>query len=406
MPSKFENTNGETIHIFKDEFDLKSEVKKLNLSEEDDAVNLCDLTNVIIQFNTWKKYFPHVKPFYAIKCNDETPVLKVLANLGTGFDCASKNEIKKVLDIGVSPDRIIYANPRKSKSSINFARSENVTDSTVDNEFEMYKLFKHYPESNVILRFRSDAKKALSPLGNKFGCEADENGAALMLLAKCLDMNMIGLSFHVGSGCLELEAYDRAISTASCLYKFGQLIEHDMRVLDIGGGFPADQDNSMFAKIAEIVNSALNEHFGDLDVQVIAEPGRFFVNTAYTNISKVFSRGEIRSEDGELLKLMYYVNDGVFGTFAALLYEDIPIEPIHFKDEKSELFDSFLWGPTCDGCDKILESVLLPNLEEGDLLAIPNMGAYTVPIMSTFNGFDKPKTIFYLRSDLAKYIEL
>ncbi|XP_055857113.1 ornithine decarboxylase 1-like [Episyrphus balteatus] len=393
----------ESIHIYNDKLDLKSEIEKLNLSEEDDAVNFCDLTNIIIQYNTWMKYLPNVKPFYAIKCNDEWPVLKLLKNLGTGFDCASKNEIKKVFEVGVHPDRIIYANPMKSKSYIKYAQSENVTNSTVDSEFEIYKMFKYYAESNVILRFRSDAKKVLSILGNKFGCDAFENGAALMMLTKSLNMNMIGVSFHVGSGCLELEAYERAISTGSSLYKFGNLIDHNMKILDIGGGFPGEV-GGMFPKIAESINNSLDEYFANLDVEVIAEPGRYFVNTAYTNISKVFSRREVRSEDGELEKIMYYVNDGVFGTFSCTLYEDLPIEAIHFKDEDSELFDCFIWGPTCDGCDKILESVRLPNLEEGDILAFPNMGAYTVPIMSTFNGFDKPKTRFYLRSDYVKYL--
>ncbi|XP_055903952.1 ornithine decarboxylase 1-like [Eupeodes corollae] len=389
----------EKIIIYnREKIDLKSEIKRLKLSEQDDAVNLCDLTNIIKKFEIWEKHFPQIKPYYAIKCNDESPVLKIMSSLGAGFDCASKNEIEKVLKIGVHPNRIIYANPMKSKSFIKHAKSKNVTDSTVDNEFEIYKMFKHYPTSNVILRFRSDAKKVLSPLGNKFGCDANENAAALILLTKSLNMNMIGLSFHVGSGCLELEAYERAISTGSSLYKFGKFIDHNLKVLDIGGGFPGD-DDVMFANIAEIVNKALAKYFAGIDVDVIAEPGRFFVHTAYTNVSKVYAKREIRADDGKHEKTMYYVNDGVFGTFSCTLYEDLLIEAIHFKDEKSELFDSFIWGPTCDGCDKILESVRLPNLEEGDLLAFPNMGAYTVPIMNDFNGFDRPKTIFYLRSD-------
>lgn len=86
-------------------------------------------------------------PFLAIKCNNDDLVIKTLADLGTGFDCASKNEIKQILDIGVQGERIIFANPCKLTSHIKYAKSNQVLNGTVDNEFEMYKLHKYYPQS-------------------------------------------------------------------------------------------------------------------------------------------------------------------------------------------------------------------------------------------------------------------
>lgn len=76
----------------------------------------------------------------AVKCNDSPLVLAVLAALGTGFDCASKNEIMKVQDLGVEANRIIFANPAKMMSHIRFASTNNINTMTFDNESELYKI--------------------------------------------------------------------------------------------------------------------------------------------------------------------------------------------------------------------------------------------------------------------------
>ncbi|XP_055919356.1 ornithine decarboxylase 1-like [Eupeodes corollae] len=388
----------QTINFYKGKFQLKNEIKKFNLKNMDEALNICDLTTVINKFYTWKQLMPNVTPYYAVKCNDDPYIIKTLADLGAGFDCASKNEIKQVLELGVSPERIIFANPMKATSHIEYAKSENVTDSTVDNEFELYKIFKSFGESNVVLRFLSEAENALCPLGDKFGCDAFEDAAAVILLAGSLGMNVIGVSFHVGSGCSDYPAYERAISTGAQLFKFGKLIGHHMTLLDIGGGFPGDND-AMFAKIARVVNSSVDKYFKGIPVRVIGEPGRYFVAAAYTLVCKVYSKREIRDTDGRLKKIMYYINDGAYGTFNCLLYDHINIKAIHFESEVKETFNSLIWGPTCDALDKICDNLYLPNLKEGDFIAFPNMGAYTIPTASPFNGFSVPKTRYFLRSD-------
>lgn len=83
----------------------------------------------------------------AVKCNDSPIVIETLAALGTGFDCASKGEIANVLSYGVDPDSIIYANPTKPISHLNFAAEMNVSVMTVDSDFELQKISKHYPNA-------------------------------------------------------------------------------------------------------------------------------------------------------------------------------------------------------------------------------------------------------------------
>lgn len=81
----------------------------------------------------------------AVKCNDSPVVLQTLAALGTGFDCASKGEIALVMKHGVAPQSIIYANPTKPMSHLKFAAEMNVSVMTVDSDFELLKIKKHYP---------------------------------------------------------------------------------------------------------------------------------------------------------------------------------------------------------------------------------------------------------------------
>nr|AAY55672.1 IP02715p [Drosophila melanogaster] len=107
--------------------------------------------------------------------------------------------------------------------------------------------------SSLIVRFKSEAKKALCPLGDKYGCDAEADAAALMLLAKALGLKVTGTSFHVGSGCSEVEAYDRAIEKAENIFKVGEMIGHKMELLDVGGGFPGI-DDEMFEEVGTAID--------------------------------------------------------------------------------------------------------------------------------------------------------
>ncbi|KAH8257852.1 hypothetical protein KR038_002136 [Drosophila bunnanda] len=404
------------IHYYEHELSIRRVIKESGLQDLDQALNICDLSSVERKHRLWQRLLPRIRPYYAVKCNDDPIVVQLLADLGTGFDCASKNELKLVLGCNVSPERLIFANPCRPVSHLEYAKEHQVANGTVDNEFEIYKLHKHYPNSNLIVRFKSEAKEAQCPLGDKFGCNADVDATALMLLAKSLNLTVTGTSFHVGSGCSELEAYDRAIKKSKNLFKFGELLGYDMDLLDIGGGFPGSDDGK-FERISEIVNTSVERYFPDERVKIIAEPGRFFVAAAYTLICKIHAKREVRDEAGKLDTVMYYLNDGVYGSFNCILYDHQVVTAEHYLDEADALpqFKSLIWGPSCDALDKvgraykpnlrlydnftllsqISEDLLLPNLNRGDLIGFSNMGAYTVPIASPFNGFEVPKTLYF-----------
>ena len=176
----------------------------------------------------------------AVKCNDDPAVLQTLATLGTGFDCASKAEISKVLTLGVEPERIIYAHPCKTASHIRFAAETAVRKTTFDNEPELHKIKQLHPGAQLVLRIRADDPKAICNLGIKFGAKLPE-AKRLLGVAQALGLDVIGVSFHVGSGCTNADAYGKAISWAREVFDHAASIGMNLTLLDIGGGFPGQR---------------------------------------------------------------------------------------------------------------------------------------------------------------------
>lgn len=134
---------------FSGDFNLENSIlsvqKNLN-----DSFFMCNLSDIIRKYEDWRKFLPRVKPFYAVKCNDDINVLKLLASIGCSFDCASLWEIEKILALNVDPQRIIFANTTKISSHIEFAKRQcngKIRFMTFDNEDEIYKIFKVYPDA-------------------------------------------------------------------------------------------------------------------------------------------------------------------------------------------------------------------------------------------------------------------
>jgi len=88
---------------------------------------------------------------------------------------------------------------------------------------------------------------------------------------------------------------------------------------------------------------------------------------------------------------MYYINDGVYGSFNCILYDHAVVHPETLLEHPGALFDCSIWGPTCDGFDQVCPEAVLPKIEHGEWLVFRNMGAYTVAAAGTFNGFPVPK---------------
>lgn len=126
-------------------------------------------------------------------------------------------------------------------------------------------------------------------------------------------------------------------------------------------------------------------------MHIIAEPGRFYVASAFTLATAIHSKRSVRTDSDTVTHIMYYINDGVYGSFNCLLYDHQHVTPLPLRSSHGKMIPSSIWGPTCDGLDQVAENVLLHEMELGDWIIFENMGAYTLPVASPFNGFPIPK---------------
>ncbi|KAF8464617.1 pyridoxal-dependent decarboxylase [Kalaharituber pfeilii] len=365
----------------------------------EDAFFVADLGEIYRQHMRWKRNLPRVEPFYAVKCNPNKTVLKLLAALGTGFDCASKTEIQTILDLGVTPSRIIYAHPCKTASYIRYSSSVDVQMMTFDNAEELVKIHKFYPQAKLLLRILTDDSKSLCRLSLKYGAPLDTTRSLLELASK-LGLDVIGVSFHVGSGSYDPTAFVRSVIDARKVFDEAAEFGYDMKTLDVGGGYGHDN----FESVASLLGPALDKYFPP-SVRVIAEPGRYYVASAFTIATHVIARRTVKNDNG-ISSFMLYLNDGVYGNFSGKLFDhQNPVAKVlKHKDEyfyevpqtDSRLIKYSVWGPTCDSLDCIDRECYLPELlNVGDWLYFTDMGAYSQASATKFNGFtDDHKVIF------------
>ncbi|KAL7670217.1 hypothetical protein ACOME3_005157 [Neoechinorhynchus agilis] len=275
---------------------------------------------------------------------------------------------------------------------------------TFDCEDEMVKTSQVYKgaheEAELIVRISTEDSGAVCQLSNKFGATVPE-AKKLLKRAKEMKLRIVGVSFHVGSGQLVPSAYEQAIRDASELFRYGreELDFTGMNLLDIGGGFPgsmSDHDIRLFEEQAAVINESLEKYFGDIgDLEVIAEPGRYFAASAYTLATPIISR-KITDSDHHV---SYYVSESIYGSFNCLFYDHYILStPMVLPRDRanSDLSASTIWGSTCDGLDKIMDNACVPFLEPGsDWLIWPDMGAYTLSGSVNFNGLTMGRPLVY-----------
>lgn len=223
----------------------------------------------------------------AVKCNPDPYVLRLLAALGTGFDCASNGEISQILKMGgVDPSRIIFANPCKATSFVRNAAKAGVDLMTFDNADELYKIARAHPGAQLVIRILTDDSKSLCAFGIKFGAPL-VTVPGLLAIAKELKLDVVGVSFHVGSGCYDPSAYTDALMRARTVYDMGKEVGYTFKLLDVGGGF----EDTHFEKTSSVLVEAIDRYFPDRrDIKVIAEPGRFYVSKAFSLAANIIAR--------------------------------------------------------------------------------------------------------------------
>jgi ornithine decarboxylase len=330
---------------------------------------------------------PGVDLHYAMKALPHPAVIATLADDGSFFDVSAPGEIDLLRAMGIDAGRLVHTHPIKRDAEIRHAVEAGCRTFVVDNPDEMAKFVAHGNRVSLVLRIGFRGSDAIVDLAKKFGCAPDD---AFRLLERGhrLGLSVSGLSFHVGSQSRSGVGHVGAIH--ACL----GLIERaaaaglpEIRLLDIGGGFPAPYVSKTPAieNFCASIRAALNEV--PKSVRIIAEPGRYLAATAMEAIVTVVGK----ARRGGMF--WYYLDDGVYGSFSGKLYDGARYPFRVVSERGGRLHPSVLAGPTCDSIDIIAEDLALPELGIGDLIVAGTMGAYTAASASEFNSIPKTKII-------------
>lgn len=296
---------------------------------------------------------------FAMKSNPHPVVLETLWDCGLRrFEVASLREIEYVTSHFPGAE-IYFMHPIKSRKAIRFAYDMGVRNFAFDCLEELVKIEEetlHAPDLNLFLRVRVDQTNAAHPLSNKFGASLME--APLLLQRADANAAKIGVTFHVGSQCMEPDSYVHAIEQVALMLEQSGV---EIDALDVGGGYPVFYPGMETAPLEDYfaaIEKALNDN-GFADLQILCEPGRALVAES----GAVAARVEMR-KDAQL-----YLNDGTYGSLfdAGTPAWSYPLELVSTAGEgdPSKGVVAFkLFGPTCDSLDVMHGPLCCPTVSK------------------------------------------
>ncbi|MXZ43616.1 MAG: diaminopimelate decarboxylase [Gammaproteobacteria bacterium] len=327
---------------------------------------------------------------YAVKANSNHELLRRLARLDIGFDVVSVGELERVLRIGGSPNSIMFSGVGKSLEELAFAIKVGIGSINVESSGELSRIItlakRLHVQANIMFRINPCVDTATHPYlataldSSKFGLSTDE---VVELAATVRDsdlVNVVGLSFHLGSQISEVVHFEVALSQ---LIECAEKIEHNgvpIDVFSLGGGFATqyrDERSFSFSEFAKMVQDRLRHR----TALICIEPGRAIVADAGILITRV---EYLKRETGTGKKNFAIVDAGTNDLLRPVLYDswhDIVVA----DDREGTPGEWDIVGPICESSDVIGRDRML-TLSEGDLLVIQDVGAYGFSLSSNYNS--------------------
>ena len=355
---------------------------------------ILDLGGIEARYDTLIRELPGVSVRFAMKACPVDEVLQVLADSGAGFDAASPNEIAQAIRTGVPAGRIHYGNTVKSDRDIATAYRLGIRDFATDSLPDVGAIAAHAPGSRVFCRLATTGAGALWGLSNKCGCSPGE-AVAVLEAARAQGLTPAGLSLHVGSQQMTVEAWRNAFTDLARVFarlgRVGIFLDH----VNLGGGLPAlgylDRRGTPLIPRMDLILAVIRDGMRRLrqisrtPLDFILEPGRHLV-ADHGAIRAHVVRLTARGQQGHWLYLSCGKFNGLYEMDQLQYRLEFPTHPA------GPYVPAVIAGPTCDSDDAFGTShpVLVPEgLRSGDPVWIHSTGAYSVSYTTVgFNGFD------------------
>ncbi len=327
---------------------------------------------------------------FAVKANGNIAVLRTLGNLGAGADVVSGGEFKRARAAGIPASRIVFSGVGKTDVEIADALKAGVWQINVESEPELETISRIADSlgvtAPVAIRINPDVdartheKITTGKSENKFGIEWTRAHEVYTRAAGLPAVGIVGVAVHIGSQLLDLSPFKDAYIRMRDLVAMLRADGHQITRLDLGGGLGIAYDGKA-APAPDSYGALIRSVVGDLDCQVVLEPGRVIAGNA-----------------GILVTRVIYVKEGATRTFAVVdaAMNDL-LRPALYSARHSfltvaepgrddHLREMDVVGPICETADTFARDVALPNLRPGDMIAVRTAGAYCAVMASTYNG--------------------
>lgn len=350
---------------------------------------------------------------YAVKANSNRAILKLLADAGAGFDIVSGGELYRVLAAGGDPAKCTFAGVGKSREEIEYALEQRVYSFNVESEAELDLIDRvagaKKTRAPIALRVNPDVDPhtheyiSTGSRENKFGIALDRVAAVYERAAKMRNVEIVGVQMHIGSQIAEAKPFASAIGKVAPIVRELKS-KYGIKFLSIGGGMGIvyrralesgsgkwwrDHGGESFAFSVRDYADAIVPELSELQLRVLVEPGRFLVGNAGILLTRV--RYTKKSEGKKFAIVDAGMNDLIRPALYHSYHEIVPVKEPWTKTNKSKNTEKIdIVGPVCESGDFFALDRKMPELYEGDLLAVMSAGAYGFVMASTYNSRPLP----------------
>ena len=363
------------------------------------------LSEIYDNFIELKKSFTKIKPMicYAVKANNHNQILSLLSKSGCGSDVVSKGELKKSIDNGVTPDKIVFSGVGKTKDEIKYALKKKIKQLNVESEEELEEIVEiakvAKKKVNICIRVNPDVdprthyKISTGRSEDKFGIP---NSRVIKLFEKYKNndyLSIVGLSIHIGSQIKNLRPFEIAFKKIKKQIISLRELGFEITVLDLGGGIGIRYlENDRIINIKEYC-LLVEKLFSNMKLEIIIEPGRSLVGSSGILLSSV-----IRKKSGEK-KDFIIIDAGMNNLIRPAMYNaKHEILPVKRKNLKKKKYDFV--GPICESADIFSKQNISQALKKDDLIAICSVGAYGACMSSNYNLRGDIKEIFIKKNEI------
>lgn len=323
---------------------------------------------------------------YSAKANSNHAILALLNNLGSGLDIVSGGELFRGVKAGILPDKMVYSGVGKRIDEIDYALESGILMFNVESLEELNLIDKRAgflkKKAAVAIRVNPDVDPQTHPYistglkKNKFGIDTRTSIEGYKAARALKNIEIIGIDCHIGSQITKVQPFKDALKSLKSLITELKKIGIEIKYLDMGGGLGITYDDESPPQLNEYAK-AIVESLKETDLQLILEPGRVIVGNAGILVAKALFRKSTSA------KKFIIVDAGMNDLLRPALYDAFhSILPVVKSDD--EFVKADIVGPICESSDFLAADRKIPDVKNGDLIAVMSAGAYGFAMSSNY----------------------